>query len=208
MFYIHGVGLDTAKFADCGISRDEIREKLGIPQDKFVLLSVSEINANKNHKTTLTAFSKINNENMLFLIAGTGVLLEECERLAAALGIADRVKFLGYRRDVNELVHAADVFLFPSLREGLGFAPLEAMSAGVPVIASDNRGVREFAVNMENSILLDANDIDGFAKAITLLYEDEKLRRRLGENARAASKPFDISSSLAEMSEIYRKYLK
>ena len=124
------------------------------------------------------------------------------------LKISDRVIFAGYRYDIFEVVHIADIFLFPSYREGLGVAPIEAMSAGVPIIASDIRGVREYAVNMQNSILLPPDDVKGYAEAIKKLVNNQELREFLGENASKAVAPFDIKNSLKSMSDIYHSYLK
>lgn len=97
--------------------------------------------------------------------------------------------------------------MFPSLREGLGVAPIEAMSAGVPIIASNIRGVREYAVDGKNSILLKPNDIDGFANAIMTLINNSEYREFLGYNATEAVKPFDIHNSIKAMEEIYANYL-
>ena len=208
-FYIHGMGVDTKRIADTYVDKDKLKESLGIKKDAFTLLSVSEINQNKNVTTALKAFSKIKDRsNVYYLICGTGGLLEECKALAEQLGISDRVIFAGYRYDIFKIVHIADVFLFPSLREGLGVAAIEAMSAGVPVIGSDIRGVREYAVNMKNSILLEPNDVDGFAKAIEKLMGDDRLREELGRNALLSVPPFDINNSIAAVTEIYRSYLE
>ena len=80
------------------------------------------------------------------------------------------------------------------------------MSAGVPVIASDIRGVREYGINMWNSILLRPNDIDGYASAIRTLQQDTDFRRRLGENALHSVAPFDIEKSRIAMEEVYKAY--
>ena len=208
VYFMHGMGVDTNKFAQFYGNNAEIKRKFGIPEDAFVLLSVSEINANKNLKTTIQAFAKARSDNMYYLICGTGDQLENCKRLAEKLGIEDRVIFAGYRYDIHEIVHIADVFMFPSLREGLGVAPIEAMSAAVPIIASDIRGVQEYAVHRKNSILLQPEDIDGFADAIRVLYENESFRLELGRNAALSVAPFDLRESIEAMSEIYSKYIK
>ena len=207
VYYVHGMGVDTERIRNMPVDPAALKQRLGIPQEAFVLLSVSELNANKNLKTTLRAFAKLQCPDMYYLICGTGDLLESYRQLAEELGISDRVIFPGYRYDIFEIVHIADVFLFPSLREGLGVAPIEAMSAGVPIIASDIRGVQEYAVNGENSILLAPDDVDGFARAIERLHGSPALLEHLGANAAQAVKPFDLSNSLQAMAQIYCRYL-
>lgn len=206
VYYVHGMGVDTRYIREISVSKTMLKQRFGIPQDAFVLLSVSELNVNKNLKTSLCAFAKLKYPDMYYLICGTGDMLESYRRLAEELGISDKVIFSGYRYDIFEIVHIADLFLFPSLREGLGVAPIEAMSAGVPIIASDIRGVREYAVNGENSILLDPNDADGFASAIEKLYSNHELLEQLSARALESVKPFDLSSSLQAMEQIYCKY--
>lgn len=207
VYYVHGMGVDTKRIRNTRVDRDELKQRLGIPRDAFVMLSVSELNANKNLKTTLRAFAKLRHQDLYYLICGSGDMFESYQKLAEELNISDRVIFTGYRYDIFEIVHIADVFLFPSLREGLGVAPIEAMAAGVPIVASDIRGVREYAENEVNGILLDPNDTDGFADAIDRLYNDREMLARLGVNALSSVEPFDIVNSMQAMESIYCKYL-
>ena len=185
-----------------------MRRQLGIPEGAFAVMTTAEINRNKNITSGIKAFAAAAEKggDMYYIICGSGDMLEQCRELALELGVSDRVIFTGYRHDVPQLLRAADVFLFPSYREGLGIAAVEAMAAGLPLVASDIRGVREYAVSGENSLLYAPDDIQGFADAISLLEKDDELRRRLGENAVKAALPFDIHNSVEEMAEIYRQF--
>lgn len=205
-YLVHGVGVDTVRIKNTTVDRSAVREKLGIPDDAFVIMTTVEINRNKNISTALRAFQKVRKPNMFYLVCGSGDMKDTCTELAESLGISDNVIFAGYRYDVFTLLHIADVFLFPSYREGLGIAAIEAMSAGLPIIASNIRGVTEYAVDGQNSLLFRPDDTDGFAGAIAELESNKELRKRLGEEAEKSVYKFDIRCSVKAMSEIYYEY--
>lgn len=109
-----------------------IRKKLGIPLNAKVILSVGEVNKNKNHKVGIEALAKLRDKNTYYVICGHGPLMEAHKELAQSMGVGDRVILTGYRTDVADFYKRAEVFLFPSLREGLPVAVMEAMAAGLP----------------------------------------------------------------------------
>ena len=213
VYYVHGMGVDTKKYAAYSCSREKMRDVLDIPREAKVLVSVSEINKNKNLATTIKALSLINDRSLYYVICGVGEELQINKRLVKTLGLEERVKFLGYRQDINSILNAADIFLFPSIREGLGMAPIEAMSAGIPVIASDIRGVREYAKGTgsgseQNSILIsNPTDTKAFAGAIKLLAGNKELRKQLGKNAKESIRKFDIGCSMNAFTNIFKHYL-
>lgn len=117
-----------------------IRKEFGIPLNAKVILSVGEVNKNKNHKVGIEALAKLRDKNTYYVICGRGPLMEAHKELAQSMGVGDRVILTGYRTDVADFYKTADVFLFPSFREGLPVAVMEAMAAGLPCIASRIRG--------------------------------------------------------------------
>lgn len=138
--YVPGVGIDVDKFRNTVVDRTAKRKELGIPENAFLLLSVGELNANKNHQIVIRALAQLNDSNIHYMIAGKGDLHDELIDLANRLGVSEQVHLLGYRKDVAELYKTADVYCLPSIREGLNVSVMEAMASGLPVICSCIRG--------------------------------------------------------------------
>ena len=205
VYKIHSIGGDFTAVENPSRTREEMRKEFGIPEKAFLVMSNSEINENKNITTSIRAVAA--NKDVYLLVCGSGKLLEECKELAKELSAQDRIKFAGYRFDAKELLNCADAFIFPSYREGLGMAAIEAMAAGLPLIVSDNRGTREYAVQGENALICKAEDLTGFTKAIELLSKDKELCEKLGNNGREKSGQYRLSNAVAEMAEIYNDFM-
>ena len=118
----------------------KIKKSIGVPLESKLILSVGELNKNKNHEAVIRALALLEDEDVHYAIAGIGNLHEYLENLAKGLGIADRVHLLDYRTDVVDLYKTADLFIHPSLREGLPVALMEAIASKIPVICSNIRG--------------------------------------------------------------------
>lgn len=138
--YVPGVGIDVDKFKNTVVDKAEKRKELGIPGDAILLLSVGELNKNKNHQVIIRALAELNNPNVHYAIAGVGPLHDYLIDLSKELGITNQLHLLGYRTDVAELYKCADVFCFPSIREGLSVSLMEAMASGLPCVVSKIRG--------------------------------------------------------------------
>ena len=201
--YVHGVGLDTKKIFDTVVDRQKKREELGISDEAVMLLSVGELNKNKNHETVIKALAQVNDKDVHYFVAGKGNKEEYLKSLAENLGLSENVHILGFRSDVVELYKASDICVFPSIREGLGKAALEGMAAGLPLIASSNRGSRDYAIDGENALICDCFSVEQFADAIKNLSNDKKLREKMGAKNIEKVKPFDFSTALSEMKKIY-----
>ena len=161
--YVPGVGISIDKFASAEADRDAKREELGIPRDAFLLLSVGELNANKNHEVVLRAMALLDSEKTHYAIAGKGELDAYLTETAESLGLKERFHLLGFRSDVPELYRTADVFIHPSFREGLPVSVMEAIAAHLPVLCSDIRGARDL---VDKKLLFDPRSAEAVAAHI------------------------------------------
>ena len=201
--YVPGVGIDVERFAGAKVDRAAKRRELGVPEDAVLLLSVGELNENKNHAVVLHALARLNDERIHYRIAGCGALANELEKLAAELGLSDRVRLLGQRSDMEELYKSADVFVFPSMREGLPVALMEAMAAGLPVVGSRIRGCEDLLADSDNLLIDRPGDAAAFAEAIKALANDPARRKAIGKNNPARLLPFGQEKILEQMEQLY-----
>ena len=200
--YVPGVGVDTDFFAGTSGKRDELLSEISANKDSIMLLGVGELSDRKNHSVSIKALSQIKNENIHLVIAGTGEKREEFLALAKDLGVDGRVHLLGFRTDIASLLKSADIFLFPSIQEGLPVALMEAMSCSLPVICSEIRGNIDL-IDDACGILCPATDADAFSVAIEKLVADSSLRKSMAEKALQESKKYDIKIIENYMKDIY-----
>ena len=165
-------------------NRADVRQALGIPPDRVVGMLAARIDGLKGHDTLLRALARLRTgaAPITFLIAGDGAERTSTERLAAELGItADSVRFLGFRDDIPDLLAASDLFVLPSLTEGLPLSVLEAMSHRLPIVATRVGGVPELVTHEVDGLLVPAKDEIALAEALANLIDDPEKRRIFGE---------------------------
>lgn len=196
--YIHGIGINPARLSQPD-ARSDIRQELQLHKDAFLCISVGELNENKNHQVVIKALGQLKDPDIHYVICGKGNQLENLKTLAKEQGVQSNVHFLGYRLDVVNLCKQADVFLFPSHREGLGVAPLEAMFCGIPLITSRIRGPVDFMKEGKTGYLSDPDDVNSFAAKIKKLKSEPQLRAEMGENCKKAIVPFLLDNSKREV---------
>ncbi len=201
--YVHGVGVDTQKVKNALDDMDKKRAELGIPKDNIAVLSVGELNENKNHETVLRAIASLERKDITYVICGEGDRYDFLINLAQELGMADRLILSGYREDAAEICKCCDIFAFPSRREGLPVSVMEAMLAELPVVGSQVRGVRDLTHEGKSGFLYNSEDVAGFAQGIKKLAESKELRARFGEYGRSAVMPYTIENVIADMGRIY-----
>lgn len=207
VYYIPGIGVDTNKYADVKIDRENKRKELGLANDDILLLSVGELNKNKNHEVIMRALVKLDNPKIHYFIAGKGELREYLKELSIKIGIDNKFKLLGYRDDIGELYKCANIFCFPSQREGLGLAAIEAMSACLPIVTSNVHGINDYSQNGISGFACNPNSVDEFSEAIEKLIDDSELRIKMGMHNEEFVKRFDEQIVKKEMNFIYQETL-
>lgn len=201
--YIPGVGIDSEKITNRHFDRKNIRESIGFSNDDFIILSVGELNKNKNHQSIIRSIANLDKEHIKYIICGKGPLENELKSLTKELKLDAQVKFLGFRNDINEVMNEVDLFAFPSLREGLSLSLMEAMSKGLPVVCSNIRGNIDLIKEKKGGYLLKPNDIKGFSKVIDSLATSTSLRKKMGENNIIEVERFSLKKVMKEMKAIY-----
>jgi glycosyltransferase EpsD len=209
-FLIPGIGVQATRFQPLTEdARQERRASLGYAADEFLLLYIAEFIPRKNHLFLLHAADNLVRKvpKIRFLFVGTGQILDQVKTEAARRGLDQWVQFLGFRSDVEKFASIVDVGISSSRHEGLGLGLLEQMMCGVPVVASQDKGHREFVQNGLTGFLFPQGNKEAFVQSIMRLHEEPSLRRRMGEAARQKGEEFSLDHSLTEMKKIYAQYL-
>lgn len=200
--YVPGVGIDLSKFAATKC-RDAKREELGLAPGDFALLSVGDLIPRKNQATIVRALLLLP-DNVKLVVCGEGPERENLLSLADGLGVASCVSLLGFRDDMADIMAACDCLVFPSVHEGLPVSVMEAMAAGLPVVASAIRGiVPDLLSDRESGLVFSETTPERVALAVSELMEDPALRGRLAEGAIASVRCHGLEEVLAATSKVY-----
>ena len=201
VYYVSGVGIDIEKIRNSKVDMCQKKKELGISENIPVLLSVGELNKNKNHIAVLNALSKLQDKRFVYLICGRGTLKEYLEEKIKELGLNNKVKLLGYRNDITEILKIADLFIFPSKREGLPVSLKEAMAVNLPVIASNVRGNRDL-INKEN--LFEPDDADALVRLIEKQLDNIENSKRSKVEYKNLEQ-YSLQNVLKQMADIYEE---
>lgn len=196
--YVHGIGINTDRLTPKN-KQGDIRSELGLSEKDFLVLSVGELNANKNQQVIIKAIEQLRDKNIHYLLCGKGDQRQNLEKLATELGVEDRVHFLGYRKDVVDICSQADVYVMPSLREGLPIASLEAMYCGLPLVTSNIRGLVDVMEHGVTGYMCFPNDVQGFSDGIRELKEHPDLRKQMGAINQKVVRPYCLSTAKVEV---------
>lgn len=200
VYYIPGVGIDTNRFMQI----EQGRIETGGTQ-KVRLLSVGELNSNKNHIAVIRALGHLKRNNIIYMICGDGAQKEKLRMEIQKKHLQKKVFLLGYRENIEEILAIADVFVFPSQREGLSVALQEAMAAGLPAVVSDIRGNRELIDEGLGGYRVEANDYKAWADTIDKIIKADK--KKMGKYNQNKIKSYDLSCVSALMRKVYSENL-
>lgn len=200
--YVPGVGVDLQKFKKVSLTEKSKFRILGVSDKDTVLVSVGELSTRKNHEVVIRALSKLNNPNYKYFICGLGPLEHRLEKLILDLNMQSNIWLLGYRSDIAEILNMADVYVFPSLQEGLPVALMESMAAGKAVACSRIRGNTDL-VDSNGGVLFDPHSVDDCTMAIDQLLHSNLAK--MGEYNSNKIRGFSKETVRELMSKIYSK---
>ncbi len=215
-----GIAPDRIRVVPNGVPLEEeppqervsaLRDSLRLGRDSRVVGTVGSLYPVKGHRYLIDAAPRVvlRFPHAVFLIVGRGGLQEELEAQAHRVGVAPRLRFLGHRDDVRHLLAICDVFVLPSLSEGMPLALLEAMAAGVPVVATRVGGVSEVMEDGKTGLLVPPGDSHALAESIVTLLDNRTLAREIGESARnVVASRFSLTGALEAYQEIYTELIR
>ena len=199
--YVPGIGVDLEKYRPDSAGRAEKLAELGLNGADTILVSVGELSVRKNHEVVLRALAREQDHHYQYLICGLGPLKEQLDRLVEELGISDRVHFLGYRNDIAQILNIADIYVFPSLQEGLPVALMESMAAGKAAACSRIRGNTDL-IEAKGGVLFDPRSVDDCADAIDKLLSADY--RQMGRFNLEKIRGFSRETVEKQMADLYR----
>lgn len=205
---VNGVGIDLSRFAEATEQQKaQVRRELGLREGDIFAFTAGNLDPGKNQRTLLQAVKLLDDPRVHLVLAGNGPLRGELEQLAGELGIADRIHFLGFRRDVYRLCSSADLFLFASRREGLSVSVMEAMACGLPIAASGIRGNTDLIDSGRGGFLLPPDDAKGFADAIRQILEEPQIRERMKRHNLEKIRRYSIEAVTEQMARLYESMM-
>lgn len=208
VYYVPGVGIDTSIISKKKSKRKDLLDEIKAENDSILMISVGDLNKNKNNEVIIKALGLIGNIKVHYILCGLGDEKDKLKSLAKKNNLEGNIHFFGYRNDIPELLKSCDIFVMPSYREGLSRSVMEAMSAELPCIVSKIRGNVDLIFEDSGGYLCDPDNINGFAKAINTLIENPSLRNAMGIYNLKKITQFDVENVKLSMKRIYSEILQ
>lgn len=178
ILHVNGIGVDTSRFQ--AREAHYFEKHFNLSKDSIKLLSVGELIERKNHVTIIETMKSFRNQNVHYFIAGEGELMDVLKHRVLEYGLEHQIHFLGFCRNISELCNSCDIFVFPSLQEGLSLALMEAMSCEKAVIASRIRGNIDLIEDKKGGLLIDTYNVSAYKEAICTLINNKKMETEMG----------------------------
>ncbi len=206
-YLIPGIGIDFTKYdnLDQPHNRYLLQKNLVIPTNSLTLISVGELIPRKNHIIILEALRLLNDKSIHLIHCGEGELQDKLKQYVEKNNLTSQVHFLGFRRDIPKILCVGDVFVFPSLWEGLGLAGIEAMYMGLPVIGSYRQGIKDYVIKDKTGFLINPTDSKDLVEIIKKIKENPKQLLQYTSNCKTTSNLYSISNSIKTLEKIYKK---
>jgi glycosyltransferase involved in cell wall biosynthesis len=170
---------------------------------------VARFNEQKDQTTLLKAIAQLKDDSIHLNLVGSGPSLESCKALAKSLGIENQVSFLGDRRDVPDLLAQSQIFILSTHYEGLPISILEAMRAGLPVVATSVNGIPEEVVDGKTGLLAPHQDVKALANALHILTNSPEIRQQMGKESREKfEQEFTVDRMITEIRAIYEEIIQ
>lgn len=208
IYKIHGVGVDINKFSPLDNNiKQSLRNSFGFSDDDFLIIYPADFCYRKNQVMLLKAFAELQKKypQAKLLLCGQDTASDEIKDLAKSLGVNGGVSYLGYRRDINNLVGMSDVSVSSSRQEGLPVNIIEAMEMGNAVIATNVRGNNDLVTDGENGFLVDSDNSHQMAKKLSEFIENKNLKEKFGKNSLKNVEKYSVENVNKELLSIYKE---
>jgi len=203
-------GVELGKIKDLSLEeRKNLKRQLGLPEKSFVIGTAGRLEPVKGPEFLIEAAKVILSHypQTYFVFAGDGPLRLKLERKADGLGITANIQFLGWRSDVTRVISIYDIFVFPSLNEGMGRVLVEAMALGKPVVASDVGGIPDLVIHGKTGFLVPPKNSRQLARYIQVLMEDERKRKSMGQAGKEMALNFKKEIMVEKIAKLYDELL-
>lgn len=205
VYKINGVGINLKEYQAFSVDKEMVRKELDLQMDDFVCIAMGDLIKRKNYKMAIEAIAECNNPKIKYLICGTGPEFDNLKQLCIDLDVENQIHFLGFRKDIKELLAISDCFLFTSLQEGLPRSLMEAMASGLPCVVTKIRGNTDLIQNDVNGYLI--YDEKDCSKKLISLMNNEKKRKSFSKSNNIIIKEYDVSKISEKIFDIYSRHI-
>ncbi len=203
-------GVDIERFGTSRVSIEVKKKSLGLNSTSRIIGTVGWLLPIKGPGYLLKAMGRVWEKfsDTQLIYVGKGEMEQELRSKAMEMGVSDRVKFLGWRNDIQEIIPLFDLFVLPSMNEGMGRVIVEAMAAGKPVVASKVGGIPDLVKHNDTGLLVPPGDVDALSKALIKLLNDPGKAKKMGENGKAYCNKFSLRAMLDKIDGLYQGLLR